>query len=195
MLKDLVYGWGNADWSALDEYLASCIGHALSSCGPILECGSGLSTVLVGAIAKKRNQGHWTLEHKPEWAANVQRHLDRYRIDSVVQCTRPLKDYGEFCWYDPPSKSMPDGFVLVICDGPPGTTRGGRYGLVPIMKDRLKPGCVILVDDADREPDLAIAKRWEAELGASMEIRGSRKRYIEMQILGSHLPKPGTISH
>ena len=34
-----------------------------------------------------------------EWAARLQRHLDRYHIHSVVVCTKPLRDYGDFSWY------------------------------------------------------------------------------------------------
>jgi hypothetical protein len=108
--------------------------------------------------------------------------LDRYRLDSVVLCTTRLKDYGEYCWYDAPLASMPVNFSLVVCDGPPGTTKGGRYGLVPVLGKRLGPGCVIILDDAAREHELAIARRWEAELDTLVELRGSRKPYIEMTV-------------
>src|SRR5262245_2517879 len=80
VLLELIYGWGNESWSALDEYLAACIQSALVAKGPILECGSGLSSLLVGAIATRLGVEHWVLEHSPEWAANVQRHCDRYRL-------------------------------------------------------------------------------------------------------------------
>lgn len=140
LIKDLVYGWGNESWSAQDGYLAGCIEHALTADGPILECGSGLSTILVGAIAKARGIDHWA----PEWAAKLQQYLSKYQIDSVVLCARPLKDYGDFSWYDPPLESMPESFPLVLCDGLPGSTKGGRFGLVPVMRARLKPGCIIL---------------------------------------------------
>jgi hypothetical protein len=43
-----------------------------------------------------------------------------------------------------------------VCDGPKGTTRGGRYGLAPVMKDRLAPGCIVLLDDTSREAERAI---------------------------------------
>jgi hypothetical protein len=181
-VMDLIYGWGNESWSAQDEYLANCLDHALAAHGPILECGSGLSTILVGAIAKKRGQHHWALEHTPAWATKVQRYLSRYKLDSVVLCVKPLKDYGDFCWYDAPLESMPGDFALVVCDGPPGHTKGGRYGLVPIMRERLKPGCVILLDDAGREQELAIARRWETELGARFTILGSTKPHLEMTV-------------
>jgi predicted O-methyltransferase YrrM len=185
VLIDMVYGWGNGDWTATDGYLADCIQHALVSTGPILECGSGLSTLLIGTVAKQRGQGHWALEHTEEWAARVRKYLNRYEIPSVVICATPLKDYGTYCWYDAPSGGMPDSFALVICDGPPGTIKGGRYGLVPIMGSRLRPGCVVLLDDAGREQERAIAARWATELGASLQELGSKKPYIKMTLMNS----------
>ena len=183
VLIDLIYGWGNESWSALDEYLADCIRHALNSSGPTLECGSGLSTILVGIIAKKRGYSHWALEHSQEWALRVERILTRYAIDStVVLCINPLKDYGEFCWYNPPLKSMPGAFDLVICDGPPSSTKGGRYGLVPIMKKRLRPGCTILLDDGEREQERTVADRWNTECDASFHICGYSNPYIKMTV-------------
>lgn len=186
VLIDLIYGWGNEGWSALDEYLAACIRQVLETNGPTLECGSGLSTILIGMLAKKRGQSHWALEHSPEWAMKVQRMLTRYALDSaVVLCANPLKDYGSFCWYNPPLESMPSVFEVIICDGPPGGTKGGRYGLAPIMKERIKPGCVILLDDAGREQERAVAERWRTEIGACVEVNGARKPYITMTVMNT----------
>ena len=184
VLTDLVYGWGNEAWSAQNEYLAECIRQALACDGPTLECGSGLSTVLLGVVAKQRGYAHWTLEHTPEWATRVQAYLDRYGLDSVALSTTPLKDYGAFSWYEPPLESMPEQFSLVICDGPPADTKGGRYGLVPVMGARLRPGCVILLDDASREQERAIGTRWTSEVGASLEIAGSAKPYLRLRVTG-----------
>lgn len=74
--------------------------------------------------------------------------------------------YGGFDWYDVESVQLPDTIGLVVCDGPPGTSRGGRYGLVPILKDRLAPGCIILIDDTDRAGERDIVDRWCTELPA-----------------------------
>jgi hypothetical protein len=182
VIADLIYGWGNEAWSALDEYIIACLKHARTTSGPVLECGSGLTTLLMGIVAQRRKGIHWALEDSPEWAAKVCRQLKRYKVSSVVVHVAPLKDHGEFRWYDAPLASMPDGFSLVVCDGPPGSTKGGRYGLVPVMKGRLKPGCVILIDDAQREAEAAIAKRWAAALSASSILRGRAKPYIEMTL-------------
>ena len=51
VLSELVQGWGNK-WSAQHEYLAACLEHARDADGPILECGSGLSTILLGTVAQ-----------------------------------------------------------------------------------------------------------------------------------------------
>jgi hypothetical protein len=182
VIANLIYGWGN-DWSAKEEYLGCWLEHSLHVQGPILECGSGLSSVLVGVIAKIRGCPHWVLEHLPFWASKVQRCLDVHELDSTVVCTRPLKEFGDFSWYDPPLQSMPDSFSLIICDGPPGSTKGGRYGLASVMRDRLKPGCTILLDDADRKDERSIARRWAAELDGTFEIVGRAKPYIKMSLV------------
>jgi Methyltransferase domain len=182
VLKDLIYGWGNEAWSAMDEFLAGCIEQALLTKGPILECGTGISTVLLGAVAKSMRQRHWALEHKPEWTEKVQSYLNRYQLDSVIY-TKPLRDYGDYSWYDVPLNGLPEFFSVVVCDGPPSWTKGGRFGLVPVMRGRLRSGCVILLDDAEREAELDIAKRWEAELDASYNIHGELKPYINMAVI------------
>ena len=124
----------------------------------------------------------WALEHSPEWADRTQRYLTRYRLKSVVLCVFPIKDYGEFCWYDIPPNGLPRRFSLVLCDGPPGGTKGGRYGLVPLLRERFEPGCVILLDDAEREQERAIAHRWQDQMRCDLEFVGTVKPFIEMTV-------------
>jgi len=71
-----------------------------------------------------------------------------------------MRDYGEFHWYEPPLQSMPEQFRLVICDGPPGDTPGGRRGLLPVMNARLRPGSIVLLDDAQRSGEIEAIRRW-----------------------------------
>lgn len=188
ILADIVYGWGNDGFAPSERYLAVCIKHALTCSGPILECGSGLTTVLLGVIAQSRGNRLWALEHMPVWGKKVNKYLKRYRINSVSLHTHSLKDYGEFSWYDPPLDSMPDEFALVICDGPPGDTRGGRYGLAPIMREKLRAGCIMLLDDARRAQEKRIAARWEAELGARSETFEPDDSFVRIIVEeGSHV--------
>ena len=170
LLEDLVYGWGNHHWSVA------------SANGPILECGSGLSTILIGILAQQARLTVWSLEHEPTYAAHVQKYLDKYRVNSVRLCVAPLKQYGDFDWYAPPLASMPGDFALVVCDGPPGSTRGGRYGLVPVMREKLRADCTILLDDGARPDEQAVATHWARELDCEMEINGSQKPFVVMKL-------------
>ncbi|MEM7166398.1 MAG: hypothetical protein AAF581_13100 [Planctomycetota bacterium] len=181
LLRDLVYGWDNVEWSAREDYLRCCLQDALQTQEPILECGSGLSTLLVGALAQQRGVSVESLEHVPEWAERVCRLLARNGISGVRLNLAPLVDHGEYCWYSVPEQ-LPKKFGLVICDGPPGATKGGRYGLVPVLRTHLAPGCIVLLDDANRVEEQAIAKRWSDELGATSERLGTQRAYIRLKL-------------
>jgi hypothetical protein len=179
VLTDLVYGWGS-DLSAREEYLEACIAEALTCNGPILECGSGLTTILIGLIAQRRGETMWTLEHHEVWGRKTRRYLERYKIKSVRVSVRPLKEYAGFSWYDPPLDVIPDEVAFVICDGPPRRNPGNRYGLLPVMGARLKPGCVILLDNGGREEEQAVARAWSSELGVTYKTVGTKKPFIRL---------------
>ncbi|HEU5296533.1 MAG TPA: class I SAM-dependent methyltransferase [Burkholderiaceae bacterium] len=182
VLNELISSWGNSGWIAQEGFLRACLANALVSSGPTLECGSGLSTLLLGVVAQQRGYEHWALEHMPEWGMRVNRGLVRHRVRAVRLCTAPLKNYGGYAWYDPPLARLPRTFALVVCDGPPADTKGGRYGLVPILRDRLAPGCVILLDDAQRDDERTIARRWTLELGATVQIIDDYKPFIRLVV-------------
>jgi hypothetical protein len=174
-LTDLITGWSNDGFAANLEYLEAVAEHALKTKGPVLECGSGVTTILMGILCGKRNVDVWSLEHYDEWRQRVSGVLADNGIAGAKVCAAPLVEYGEFVWYDPPLAQMPESFSLVICDGPPGATKGGRYGLLPVLGDRLQ-GATILLDDAGRPDEAALIKRWENEARFETEIRGSRER-------------------
>ena len=188
LLSELVDAWANEGWSARGEYLGACVAEALACRGPILECGSGLTTLLLGLVARRRGLFVWTLEHSAEWGARVARELAAIGDLPVELNVKALRQEREFDWYDPPLPSMPPLFSLVVCDGPPHSTRGGRYGLAPTMQDRLPPGCVILLDDAARGPEQEIAARWAMELRAEYEVLGREKPYIRMALSPPGVP-------
>jgi hypothetical protein len=173
VLNCLVRGWGNRSWAADSDFLTACIDECRATTGPILECGSGLSTIIVGAIAQAMSREVWTLEHLEDWGAKVTQHLDQTGVRSVHMCVKPLKDYGDFTWYDPPLDDMPGTFELVICDGPPGGVDGGRNGFLPVMKNRIAPHATILLDDTVREEEMAIAHRWAAILNGQLTFYGN----------------------
>jgi hypothetical protein len=171
MLRDLLVGWGNQGFSAEPDYLEAVAQAAVTTSTPILECGSGLTTILLGVLAGRRGVATWSLEHIPEWRSRILGVLDQFKIPGAHVCLAPLRDYEGFAWYDAPLDEMPERFQLAICDGPPGATAGGRYGLLPVLGHRLPVGSVILLDDASRPGEAKVLKRWTTEARMSVSMR------------------------
>ena len=188
-LDRLRRAWGNDGFTADIEYLVAAA-HAMAAArGPVLECGSGLTTVLLALLVARRGVPVWTLEHDLTWHAVLQRFLRRHRLPSVTLLHAPLRDYGGFSWYDADVTRLPGSFELVICDGPPASTPGGRHGLFPIMGDRLGPACTILVDDAERADEATMLRRWAA-LGAAVDLRSTPSGSFASVVPPAELGRP-----
>jgi hypothetical protein len=185
LIWQLFAAWGNQSYSADPEYLEEVVRRAATTREPILECGSGLTTILLGLFAGRRGIPVWSLEHDTEWYQHTSATMRRFQINGVELLLTPLRSYGEFSWYDIPLDQMPKRFGMVVCDGPPKkTTPGDRYGLLPIMRDRLGPGSVILLDDAEIHNPDRVLSRWLQEVSASYESFPSRASSYAVVVLG-----------
>lgn len=179
-LKRLRHYWSNDDWSAGTEFLEGMLRWLPLTTGSILECGSGLTTLLLAVATAGTDRRTATLEHNEAWAARVRDALPS-RPDSRLRIVEtPLKKYDHFDWYDtrPIGNLGPIGFV--VCDGPPGSTRGGRYGLGAVMKQHLAQDCIVMLDDSSRAEERAIIERWVAELPAV--VVEETPRYCVMRV-------------
>lgn len=175
VFTSLIYGWGNGSWSAGPLYLRACIETARNAQGPVLECGSGLSTVVLGHVASRTGNSVYAIEHKTEWAGKVRACLENYGIQCVTVIDTQLHDYGDFVWYDISAAEMPDDFSMAVCDGPPGNVKGKRYGLMPVMKDRFSSDAFILLDDIGRPGEQEVLGRWEKEEGITYTVQGGKE--------------------
>lgn len=196
LLERLSVAWGNQAFAAGPEYLGAVWSEAARLRGGlVLECGCGLSTVVLAALGRARRFGTWTLEHDPEWAARTRRALRLAGLASRVELRAvELRSYGAYDWYAVP-EDLPERFSLVVCDGPPGDTRGGRAGLLPLLRERLEPGCPVLLDDAAREGEQAVIEEWTRAYGAIAAVQGRDKPFATIALprraAGEH-PGPET---
>ena len=188
VLNELTYGWASSI-SLSVECLIDIVKYSSQAEYPILDCGSGLSTIVAGLVAKRFGNTVWSLENSKSWYRRMKHYLDKYQINSVRLLYCPLKEHADFSWYDVPLDILPEKFSLIICDGPRKTNNARRYGVFPIMKERFAPGCAILFDNSDLEQEQDGLYFWLKKISAQYEIRKGLQGSIETPFLHIVLPK------
>ena len=179
-ISGLLYGWGSP-WSLREELITELWHRAWHTRGPVLECGSGLSTLLLGIAAERLGYDVYSLEHDDAWWAQVVAAVDRLKLERVKVISAPLVMHSGYAWYDAPG-TFPSEFTLVLCDGPPGATLGGRYGLLPELRPSMAADCVILLDDAAREGEQEVLKRWTEEHHVTHRMIGTEKPFAVVEL-------------
>lgn len=162
----------------------------------VLELGSGSSTVLMARCLQRFGGAESrivALEHLEPWVESTRRLLDgsgARDLATVLHAPRVEGQGWEHPYYDL-SVLPPDAgpFEVVLVDGPEGGSRDplARGGVLPLLRDRLAPDAVLLLDDGLREGERDIVRRWqEQEPGLRARLVNS---YTGMWIL--ELPGEG----
>lgn len=163
--------WGNEGFSADATYISETVSRIERCNTPILECGSGITTLVAALVGERRNLTIWSLEQDSEWADFVGRRLKENNIRNVELKHTPLRNYGGFVWYDIEKIELPNYFEFVLCDGPAVFDVWGaahaqwRYGLLPALAGRGAKVGDILLDDATEPRAANLLRRWRQEYG------------------------------
>lgn len=135
----------------------------------IVETGSGRSTVVLAAALRELGRGRLvSLEHQVEF---------HRRTDDMI-ATNGLRGFAEVRhapligdWYDPRGWTDLCAIDMLVVDGPPGHVGPlARRPALPLLRDRLTPGAVVVLDDTNRADEQATLRDWEAFGLASSEI-------------------------
>lgn len=168
-----VFRYGGNNYAADAGVLALVTGLARKCRGPIIEAGSGLSSVLMGAVSQDKV---YSLEHLPHYAAQTFAWCEEAGVDNVGICHAPLKDF----WYDLAAFELPRKFALGFCDGPPRL-----YGTRMRFFDALGPRCsAIVVDDLNTDHAFASAvHQWAAQHGRTVTMFGRAAMLLKADLL------------
>jgi predicted O-methyltransferase YrrM len=142
----------------------------------VLEFGSGVSTIILSHVMQSMHGRSdkrplvFSVEQSPEVMTetreNLKRHglLDGVRLLCAPLVSQVIRDLRADCYRlrgDELRSFFGDikpDFVLI--DGPSGGY-GCRFGTIPLVRAHLEKEAVVLMDDALRDSELAIADWWE----------------------------------
>lgn len=121
------------------EGLTTCAALARRADGPILDVGSGLSTIVMAAVSDHQV---FAIEHDPIFAGELER-MAKAAGTRIALCAAPIKNG----WYDLSAyPDLPERFALAFVDGPPRRL-GSRRPFFTHFGDRVDD---IIVDDVDQ---------------------------------------------
>jgi hypothetical protein len=140
--------------------------------GTVVECGSGSSTLLMALTAREYDLSLRvvSLEHDKHFAQATRELLARHGVSEYADVRHaPLRENSlpdhPAPWYDEDALRGVTDIGLLFVDGPPRSTGSlARLPAVPLLHERFAARCTIILDDANRPDEQAVAEQWAALL-------------------------------
>ena len=158
-------------WAASEDYLLWLVGFVLERRPQVVvDIGSGQSSVwMAGAMRAAGYSGKViAIDHDEEFAQQTRALAERQGVSDwlEVRCA-PLSEQTisgrDVTWYDVALLDGIDGIALLSIDGPPGKGNPeARWSALPVLRERLAPGGVVVLDDMIRVDEQSIAEDWHA---------------------------------
>ncbi len=148
----------------------------------VLECGSGVSTILIGLFLKKYAPKATlvTLDHDFNYFQKSLNEIELHDLQNVQLLYAPLKPYQIeekiWLWYDLEGLKNIQTIDMLIVDGPPMVIQKmARYPAIALLKSKLSEDVVVILDDAYRIDEKKIVSEWKKELDFLEEFVESEK--------------------
>ena len=137
----------------------------------IVECGAGVSTVLIAGLLKEVGAGRlYSIENDASYAKQIESRLERAGVaDRVELIVAPLsrQTFGSLVvdWYDRKvvDQRVSTDIDLVLVDGPQSVSWSSRWPALVALYPKLAPRATILLDDGRRRNETRTAFRWADE--------------------------------
>lgn len=157
-------------WAASPDFLLVLARHILENKpGVVVECGSGVSTIVITQCLKQLGTGHlYSLDHDLHFSNKTMHELSTLELSEwVTMNSSPLTDHQidgqDWSWYSIDKLDCPAIDMLVI-DGPPAGVDGlARYPAGPILFPKLNEEAKVFLDDAARPGEQEVISRWRSE--------------------------------
>lgn len=155
-------------FAAVEDVLALCALTARQAKGPIIEAGSGLTTIVMAAVT---DQKVFCIEHDPMWAEYVAKLAREAEVTNIGLCFAPIRNG----WYDLSEfPDLPAHFAVGLNDGPPRAF-GSRMGFFDHFGHRCD---TIICDDAGDPGYSESIQAWCGENNRRVDFVDSRAALI-----------------
>lgn len=181
-VAELFAHWGDPLPQSAETYVRSCLAHAREASGPILQCGSSIMTLVLGALcsaSEDRNRQLWCLEHDPHWANTLRSWLTQYRIGSAHVITSRPHLFDGYVWYAVDTARLPGDLSLVFCDGA-RSTPSGIVGTLQRIHPRLAPEFTVLARRVTRDGDLKQLQLWAKTRDAACVVVDRPEGFVKV---------------
>ena len=154
-------------WSAAPDFLKSISDYCLENKPQVIvECSSGASSLVLSQCCKLNKIGHvYSLENGEEFVSQTSQQLDDFLLSDYcdviyAQLQDVQLDSVNFQWYA--LNNLPDIEIdMLVIDGPPGfLQKHSRYPALPMLHERLAERCAVFLDDAARDDEQELVRRW-----------------------------------
>lgn len=152
-------------WKA-DTWLLRHLIEAVERVQPasVVELGCGASTLIL-ARAMERNGGgelHSYDEHA-DFVLQTGEWLAGHNLGATIRHAPivPNPTRWSHCWYD--LTGVPGTIDLLVIDGPPWALAPFGRGQAECLFNRIRPGGIVLLDDAARPGERVVGRRWRRD--------------------------------
>jgi hypothetical protein len=191
LVAEICETWGDPALNGADGFLTVCLDYASRATGPILQCGAGLQTLLLGLAAERSGVHLWTLEHQPHAANSARSWLQQYEVANAHVITAAADFMEDSVGYVVDVARLPGNFALVICDGSSAVPSSAR-SLLTRVGDRLDPQGTVLVHHVKRRRDAEFLTQWAKGQGASMVLKGKTDPFVKIAMRDPNTPEQPT---
>jgi protein-L-isoaspartate O-methyltransferase len=167
--------------------------------GLVVELGSGTSTLVLATALQQYSPSSRlvSLEHSPRYAESTRGRLDAAGLANAEVRTAELTvartPSGSLEWYDVDAVHDLRDIALLLVDGPPNTRgRDARRPSLTHLGSRMAPGAHVVLDDADRPDEAALADSW-AQLPGARRTDVPTEKGLAVVSLGANPAQASTI--
>jgi len=142
----------------------------------VLDLGSGISTLVLAKSSPSAKV--FSIDHLPEFAGKTRSLLEDHQITNVDLRVAPLRPNSAGSdWYEISALSDINQIDLLFIDGPPGSKdEKARHPVLAQCLSKLSPKAVIVIDDAARDGERALAEMFlQALPGYELEFLNHEK--------------------